>query len=92
MASRRAAGPSFTAIDFETANRLCNSACAVGAVQVRDGRVVERAYELIRPPFRLLLAKIHHLRDLLGKPPIRSLRLETPAAPPVTYDAEEEVE
>jgi DNA polymerase-3 subunit epsilon len=62
MAARRARGPSFTAIDFETANRYRNSACAVGVVQVRDGRVVERAYELIRPPFRLFeFTYIHNL-------------------------------
>lgn len=39
MASRRAAGPSFTAIDFETANRYRNSACAVGLVQVLSENV-----------------------------------------------------
>jgi len=49
MTSRR---PSFTAIDFETANCYRNSACAVGVVRVRRGRIVERAYHLIRPPFR----------------------------------------
>lgn len=43
---------SFTAIDFETANRYPNSACAVGLVQVRRGRVVRRLTRLIRPPFR----------------------------------------
>lgn len=45
--------PSFTAIDFETANRYRNSACAVGLVRVERGRIVRRAYYLIRPPFRL---------------------------------------
>lgn len=40
----------FAAIDFETANRGCDSACAVGVVVVSDGRIVERIYELIRPP------------------------------------------
>jgi DNA polymerase-3 subunit epsilon len=46
-------GPSwsFTAIDFETANRYRNSACAVGLVQVRGGRVARRLTRLIRPPF-----------------------------------------
>jgi DNA polymerase-3 subunit epsilon len=43
---------SFTAIDFETANRYRNSACAVGLVRVERGRIVRRAYHLIRPPFR----------------------------------------
>ena len=41
---------SFTAIDFETANRSPASACAVGVVRVRDGRVVETHYSLLRPP------------------------------------------
>jgi DNA polymerase-3 subunit epsilon len=43
----------FTAIDFETANRYRNSACAVGLVRVERGRVVRRKYRLIKPPFRL---------------------------------------
>ncbi|MCA0216079.1 MAG: 3'-5' exoribonuclease [Actinobacteria bacterium] len=41
----------FTAIDFETANNSPASACSVGLVKVRDGRVVDSAYWLIRPPF-----------------------------------------
>jgi DNA polymerase-3 subunit epsilon len=44
--------PNFTAIDFETANRYPNSACSVALVRVERGRIVERAYSLIRPPFR----------------------------------------
>lgn len=40
----------FTAIDFETANGSAASACSVGLVRVRDGRVVERAGWLIQPP------------------------------------------
>ena len=40
----------FTAIDFETANSSSASACSVGLVRVRGGRVVERAGWLIRPP------------------------------------------
>jgi len=41
----------FTAIDFETANSSRASACSVGLVKVRGGRVVDRAGWLIRPPF-----------------------------------------
>jgi DNA polymerase-3 subunit epsilon len=41
----------FTAIDFETANSSAASACAVGMVKVRDGRVVHSAHWFIRPPF-----------------------------------------
>src|SRR5688572_29201974 len=39
----------FTAIDFETANRFRDSACAVGAVRVEHGKIVERYYRLVRP-------------------------------------------
>lgn len=39
----------FTAIDFETANSSNASACAVGLVRVRSGRVVARTGWLIRP-------------------------------------------
>lgn len=40
----------FTAIDFETANSHASSACAVGLVKVRDGKVVDRVSWLIKPP------------------------------------------
>jgi DNA polymerase III subunit epsilon len=40
----------FTAIDFETANASSASACAVGLVRVRNGRVAETANWLIKPP------------------------------------------
>jgi DNA polymerase III subunit epsilon len=40
----------FTAIDFETANSSSASACSVGLVKVRDGRVVDKASWLIKPP------------------------------------------
>lgn len=40
----------FTAIDFETANSSSASACSVGLVKVRDGKVVDQAYWLIKPP------------------------------------------
>lgn len=42
----------FAAIDFETANYDRDSACAVGVVIVDAGRIVDRLYELIRPPSR----------------------------------------
>ncbi len=38
----------FTAIDFETANSQRGSACAVGLVRVRDGRIVGKSGGLIR--------------------------------------------
>lgn len=39
----------FAAIDFETANQSPTSVCAVGVVVVRDGRVVDKYYSLIKP-------------------------------------------
>ncbi|MBB5633793.1 DNA polymerase-3 subunit epsilon [Cryobacterium mesophilum] len=43
-------GLDFTAIDFETANSHNASACSVGMVKVRDGKVVDKSGWLIRPP------------------------------------------
>jgi DNA polymerase-3 subunit epsilon len=40
----------FTAIDFETANASSASACSVGMVKVRGGRVVDKTGWLIKPP------------------------------------------
>jgi len=42
----------FLAIDFETADHGADSACAVGLVLVRGGRIARRAAHLIRPPRR----------------------------------------
>ena len=57
----------FTAIDFETANSSPASACSVGLVRVRDGRVVATAGWLIRPAaghdqFQEWNIKIHGIR------------------------------
>lgn len=52
----------FAAIDFETANNARDSACALGVVVVEHGRIVERLYELIRPPSQeFLFTHIHGL-------------------------------
>ncbi|MGV2984398.1 exonuclease domain-containing protein [Microbacterium sp. AGC85] len=40
----------FTAVDFETANRARASVCAVCAVRIRDGVIVEEFRWLISPP------------------------------------------
>jgi len=66
----------FVAIDFETANGSRASACQVGLTRVRDGRVVETAGWLIRPPaghdlFQEWNTRIHgitaeHVVDALG--------------------------
>ncbi len=42
--------PDFVAIDFETADNRRDSACAVGLIRVRRGRISDREYRLIRPP------------------------------------------
>ncbi|MFA5111056.1 MAG: exonuclease domain-containing protein [Desulfobaccales bacterium] len=47
-----AQGPTFAAIDFETADYCPDSACAVGIARVENHRIVQRAYHLIRPPRR----------------------------------------
>lgn len=39
----------FIAMDFETANYLHHSACAIGLVFVDDNQIVEEYYSLIRP-------------------------------------------
>lgn len=52
----------FAAIDFETACPRADSACAVGAAIVDDGRIVDRFYELIRPPSpQFTFTRIHGL-------------------------------
>lgn len=43
-------GLNFVAVDFETANRSHTSMCAVGAVRVREGVVVETFSSRIHPP------------------------------------------
>lgn len=40
----------FAAIDFETANKSSDSACALGIVVVEDNVVTQQEYFLIRPP------------------------------------------
>ncbi|WP_016995656.1 3'-5' exonuclease [Kocuria atrinae] len=66
---------SFTAIDFETANRSFASACAVGVVRVQDGRVADTQYSLLRPPpghdhFEPGNIRVHGIRpaDVAGAP------------------------
>ncbi|MCD8186653.1 MAG: DNA polymerase III subunit epsilon, partial [Rikenellaceae bacterium] len=39
----------FAAIDFETANKYRGCVCSVGVVVVREGRIAEKLYRLIRP-------------------------------------------
>lgn len=43
-------GISFTAVDFATANSDRASVCGVGLAKVQDGRIVDKASWLIKPP------------------------------------------
>lgn len=52
----------FTAIDFETANPKRTSACSIGMAKVRDGKIVDTFYELLRPvpeEFHYINTSIH---------------------------------
>lgn len=54
---------SFVAVDVETANNHPTSICAIGAVKVVNGMIVDRFYELVRPEpeyyFRHFTENIH---------------------------------
>ncbi len=41
---------SFTAIDFETANENLASVCSLGIVIVKNGKIIDKKYRLIKPP------------------------------------------
>ena len=43
-------GPSFVAIDFETATRNGNSICQVGIAKVEKGQIVSTSMYLVQPP------------------------------------------
>jgi DNA polymerase-3 subunit epsilon len=75
----RAEAPTFVALDFETANRRRDSACAVGAVRVERGVVVERYQSLIRPPTRHFeFTWLHGIswRDVANAPGFRAVWYE----------------
>jgi DNA polymerase III subunit epsilon len=40
------------AIDFETADRSADSACAIRIVSIEKGKITKKGYQLIRPPRR----------------------------------------
>jgi DNA polymerase-3 subunit epsilon len=52
--------PAFVAIDFETADRGSDSACAIGLVRVEGLAIVERRSCLLRPPRRRFLFTYVH--------------------------------
>ena len=50
------------ALDFETADKYADSACALGMVRLEGGRVADTWYRLIRPPrSRVYFTEIHGL-------------------------------
>lgn len=56
----------FVAIDVETANNEPSSICAIGAVKVRDGVIVDRRYSLVRPEpdwYAYFCTRVHGLTD-----------------------------
>ncbi|MHB1047199.1 MAG: 3'-5' exonuclease [Thermoanaerobaculia bacterium] len=75
----REPGPTFVAIDFETATARPESACAVGLVCVRDGRIETRHSRLIRPPRRTFtFTAVHGIswRDVADAPVFRDVWIE----------------
>jgi DNA polymerase III subunit epsilon len=70
------APPTFTAIDFETATRLRDSACAVGMVRVERGIIVRRESRLIRPrssDFEFTWLHAIAWNDVVGEPPFEEI-------------------
>jgi DNA polymerase-3 subunit epsilon len=70
----------FTAIDFETANPKRASACAVGLVRVRDGRIADEKATLIQPPpgfgdFSAMNMQVHGITPVMvaSAPPWRQV-------------------
>lgn len=56
----------FIAVDVETANENASSICAIGAVKVRDGVVVDKKYSLVCPEpnyYKYFCTKVHGLTD-----------------------------
>ena len=56
----------FAAIDFETANAFRCSVCSVGLVIVKDGIVIDKIYELIKPEpnyYDYWNTRVHGLTD-----------------------------
>lgn len=63
----------FAAIDFETANGKRSSVCSVGIVIVRNGKIVDKFYSLIKPTpnyYTIWTTEVHGLtrRNTDGQP------------------------
>ena len=64
-------GPTFVALDFETADYSPDSACALGLVRVENHQIVQRTYSLIKPPRRkFIFTYIHGItwEDVANQP------------------------
>jgi DNA polymerase-3 subunit epsilon len=64
-------GPTFVALDFETADYPPDSACALGLVRVENHRIVQRTYSLIKPPRKkFIFTYIHGItwEDVANQP------------------------
>lgn len=64
------------AIDFETSGYYGASACALGAVRIEGGKIVDKFYTLIKPPSsRIYFTHIHGLTwsDLKYAPPFSAI-------------------
>jgi DNA polymerase-3 subunit epsilon len=73
---KQARGPTFVALDFETADYPRDSACALGLVRVENHRIVRRTYHLIRPPRRkFVFTYLHGItwEDVAGQPTFADL-------------------
>ena len=55
---------SFVAIDFETATGYRDSACAVGIVSVRNGKIVDEYHSLIQPPDNQYWRKLSQIHGI----------------------------
>ena len=56
----------FAAIDFETANEKRTSICSIGIVIVRNGKVVDKIYHLVKPTpnyYTYFCQKVHGMSD-----------------------------
>ncbi len=68
---KQARGPTFVALDFETADYSPDSACALGLVRVENHQIVHRTYSLIKPPRkRFIFTYIHGItwEDVANQP------------------------
>ena len=57
----------FAAIDFETANYHRSSVCSVGVVVVRNGKITDKIYHLIRPEPEWYLWRFTQIHGLTAK-------------------------